>query len=433
MLPLGPLVPPFRFGVVEDELFRGAYPKQRNLRFLKRLRLSTIVSLIPEPPRPHVVEFCALHAITLVHIRTDKAKDAIPLTFAKVTQVLQILVDATNHPLYIHCLDGAMVTGVILLCLRKLQMWLLSSAMIEFSRFMRDGVIGSEESEFVEKFQLEGFIGGSLSSSSAITLPGTASTGPGGMLTPNISFTGGIPLGATSSGSRTGSSHQQAFEVPSRIPKWLWGGSVSFRKHPSLKVKIPAQTASISNSSSLPPPAPPATSSLQLQTQQQPQQSSQQSSQSMSTFQSSQPLSNFPAQLNSSSSIINSQAHPTQSLPPTLLSQNLGSLMTHHSHIHTQYHPHVLLHRHTDSQIDDLASNPSSGPEQRRKNSTNIGFNVNINSNNGSNASGSNGGGVSVGSAATRDVSEDEEDEEDEEGMSMTLQALALEGLGRKD
>jgi hypothetical protein len=30
------LIPPFRFTIVEENLFRGGYPKPRNKRFLKR-------------------------------------------------------------------------------------------------------------------------------------------------------------------------------------------------------------------------------------------------------------------------------------------------------------------------------------------------------------------------------------------------------------
>jgi hypothetical protein len=34
---LPPLIPPFRFAAVEEDVFRGGYPKLRNLRFIKRL------------------------------------------------------------------------------------------------------------------------------------------------------------------------------------------------------------------------------------------------------------------------------------------------------------------------------------------------------------------------------------------------------------
>jgi tyrosine-protein phosphatase OCA6 len=42
------LVPPFRFAAVENGVYRGAYPTLRNLRFLQRLRLATVVCISPE-------------------------------------------------------------------------------------------------------------------------------------------------------------------------------------------------------------------------------------------------------------------------------------------------------------------------------------------------------------------------------------------------
>ncbi|KAI8925122.1 protein-tyrosine phosphatase, partial [Entophlyctis helioformis] len=123
---LPPLYPPYRFAAVEDDLYRGGFPKDRNLRFLARLRLRTILSLTPDPPSdPALLAFAAAHAITLIHIRVDKPKEAvIPLSFPRVVQILQVLLDVANTaPLYMHCLDGSLVTSVVVCCLRKLQCW----------------------------------------------------------------------------------------------------------------------------------------------------------------------------------------------------------------------------------------------------------------------------------------------------------------------
>ena len=50
-------VPPFRFGFVDEGLSRGAYPTLRNFRYLARLRLSTIISLVPEQPNNDLVDY----------------------------------------------------------------------------------------------------------------------------------------------------------------------------------------------------------------------------------------------------------------------------------------------------------------------------------------------------------------------------------------
>ncbi|KAG0346445.1 hypothetical protein BG004_001709 [Podila humilis] len=178
-----PLIPPFRFGTVENEVYRGAYPKQRNLRYLKRLKLKTILSLIPDAPDVVFKQFCEDHGIQTIHLPVDKVKDNVPLTYNRAVEAVQIIIDPDNLPIYIHCLDGASVTGLVVCCLRKLQTWNISSAMGEFLRYLRGGVISSEESVFVEKFASE-------------------------------------------------------IEISKPIPSWLWEGQITFKKHPTLKLKI---------------------------------------------------------------------------------------------------------------------------------------------------------------------------------------------------
>ncbi|KAI7821937.1 tyrosine phosphatase family-domain-containing protein [Gamsiella multidivaricata] len=189
-----PLIPPFRFGTIEPEVYRGAYPKQRNLRYLKRLKLRTILSLIPDEPDEVFQKFCTKQGIRSIHLPVDKVKDNVPLTYNRAVEAVQVIIDQENLPIYIHCLDGASVTGLVVCCLRKLQTWNISSAMGEFLRYLRGGVISSEESVFVEKFSSE-------------------------------------------------------IEISKPIPSWLWEGQITFKKHPTLKLnlKIPAAAAAASN------------------------------------------------------------------------------------------------------------------------------------------------------------------------------------------
>ncbi|KAI8355056.1 tyrosine phosphatase family-domain-containing protein [Mortierella sp. GBAus27b] len=178
-----PLIPPFRFGTVEPDVYRGAYPKPRNLRFLKRLKLRTVLSLIPDAPDGVFQAFCTQHGIQSIHLPVDKVKDNVPLTYNRAVEALQIIINKENLPIYVHCLDGASVTGLVICCLRKLQTWNVSSALGEFLRYLRGGVISSEESAFVEKF----------SSEIVISKP---------------------------------------------IPSWLWEGQTTFKKHPTLKLSF---------------------------------------------------------------------------------------------------------------------------------------------------------------------------------------------------
>lgn len=177
------LIPPFRYAIVEDAFFRGAYPTIKNFRFLRRLHLKTLVSLTPEAhPNRDMREFCEHERITVHNIFVDKFQDGVTLTNAKVIQVLQIIIRPENLPVYVHCLDGTHVTGVVVMCFRKLQSWNLSTSTAEFCQFEKDGEISREESQFVESFRGE-------------------------------------------------------IEVPPAIPKWLWQG-IRTVKHPSFRLRL---------------------------------------------------------------------------------------------------------------------------------------------------------------------------------------------------
>ena len=55
--------------MVEIGVSRGAYPVLRNFRHLSRMRLKTIVSLIPEPPSADLVDFAKVAGIELIYIQ----------------------------------------------------------------------------------------------------------------------------------------------------------------------------------------------------------------------------------------------------------------------------------------------------------------------------------------------------------------------------
>jgi len=176
------LIPPFRFAIVEEGVFRGAYPTEKNCRFLRRLKLKTIISLTPKKPSKVMIGFCEQENITLKHFHVPKIKDDVPISSSQMVQIIQLIIDPVNLPVYVHCLDGADITGLVIMCLRKLQNYNLSVIFTEFSRFTRAGSLSSAESEFVETFKAE-------------------------------------------------------IEIGLQIPPWLWQG-VRCSKHPTLKLKL---------------------------------------------------------------------------------------------------------------------------------------------------------------------------------------------------
>lgn len=176
------IVPPFRYGLVETDVFRCAQPTLKNYRFISRLKPRTVVAIAPEAPVADEVMFCQQQGAQLLPIRAELYREeAVTITFQQVAQVLSVLVDPDRLPALVHCPDGRVLTGVVLWCLRKLQCWDKTAAVAEYMRYC-SGVPPTRE---VEKFA-DGF---------------------GDEVT-----------------------------IPARIPRWLWGGDRTHR-HPGIRLR----------------------------------------------------------------------------------------------------------------------------------------------------------------------------------------------------
>ena len=126
------LIPPLRFGMVNDGIYRGGYPTLPNFSFLRRLRLNIIISLTPENPTQDLKDFAEYIGIELIHIPILRLNPLNKTLKDVLIQVIQVLINSKNYPIYIHCLDGRRVTGLVVLLLRKLQCWDPQSSFAEF-------------------------------------------------------------------------------------------------------------------------------------------------------------------------------------------------------------------------------------------------------------------------------------------------------------
>jgi len=147
------VVVPFRFAHVEEGVYRGAYPTLKNLLFLKQLALKSILSLTPEKPSADLEEFCLDHKVSLFHFKVKKFNEEITLQYDTICQVLGLVLNNANHPIYVHCLDGTHVTGWVFMCLRRLQNWPIALVCSEFARFIPERECSREEQQFVERFE----------------------------------------------------------------------------------------------------------------------------------------------------------------------------------------------------------------------------------------------------------------------------------------
>ncbi len=60
------------------------------------------------------------------------------------------MLDWIRFPIYVHCLDGTVSTGICVMCLRKLVGWNETSILAEFVRLSKDQELGEVEPEEVE-------------------------------------------------------------------------------------------------------------------------------------------------------------------------------------------------------------------------------------------------------------------------------------------
>lgn len=156
---LEPITPPLRFTALEADIYRGSYPRPINYRFLKRLRLKYILSLIPGPiseeTDKHLYKFCQAENIKLLHIECSKdggkgKKRNVPITYSIVIQAIEIILNLDYPPIYIHCLTGSHITSLIIACLRRISFWSPVSIFNEFINY--SATINFADRSFVENF-----------------------------------------------------------------------------------------------------------------------------------------------------------------------------------------------------------------------------------------------------------------------------------------
>lgn len=159
------LVTPLNFSIVQPNLYRGSYPREINLPFLKALQLKYILSLTPEPltNTPFIATFCEEQNIETVHIpclakqksksKVKRKKKPVPIEYDVVVECIRFLIDKKHYPCYIHCTNGELVTSLVIACLRKFSYWSTVSILNEFLTYTSS--INIHERNFIENFNLE--------------------------------------------------------------------------------------------------------------------------------------------------------------------------------------------------------------------------------------------------------------------------------------
>eukprot|EP00842_Homolaphlyctis_polyrhiza_P006456 jgi/Hompol1/6811/HPOL_005104-RA len=124
---------PEAYGIVEKNVFRSSSLQPQSYGLFKHIR--TLLSLAPEAPTKSLQSFVDDNKINLVHLGFQQLVKPNaswrPVSEELIKEALELLLDATSHPILIMCTSGVHETGTLVGCLRKLQGWNFNSIVVE--------------------------------------------------------------------------------------------------------------------------------------------------------------------------------------------------------------------------------------------------------------------------------------------------------------
>jgi protein tyrosine/serine phosphatase len=122
------------FGVVSDQLYRGAQPDENGFAELARLGIAIVVNLRHERGRiareRTLVQSLGMHYVSIPWSGHDEPDPE------QVAQFLRLLRDNPQRKVFVHCRRGVERTGVMVACYRiSRQQWTPERAQAEMERF----------------------------------------------------------------------------------------------------------------------------------------------------------------------------------------------------------------------------------------------------------------------------------------------------------
>ncbi|OMJ11936.1 Tyrosine-protein phosphatase SIW14 [Smittium culicis] len=146
------LLPPDNFSMVAPNIYRGGMPKKKNHRFLEKLKLKSILTLILEEYPIQNQAFLKKNNIQLLQFGMAGNKEPfVDIPENVMVKAVSALLDKRNHPVFIHCNKGKHRTGCLVGCLRKIQCWSYTSIFDEYRRFSAPKSRSTDQ-QFIELF-----------------------------------------------------------------------------------------------------------------------------------------------------------------------------------------------------------------------------------------------------------------------------------------
>lgn len=131
-----PLTPPENFAPVINNIYRSSFPQPQNFSFLKKLKLKSILCLIPEEYPSLQLKFLEEENIKLFQLGMSGNKEPfVEISSELITEAVKIVLNTENQPILIHCNRGKHRTGCLVGVLRRLQEWSLTIIFDEYRKF----------------------------------------------------------------------------------------------------------------------------------------------------------------------------------------------------------------------------------------------------------------------------------------------------------
>ena len=157
------------FHQVDENVYRGAQPSSQGFASLAEIGIKTVIDLRGEQSEENAVKRAGMHYVRLPWNGFKAPTDS------QMAEVLSLLNDSTEWPIFVHCRRGADRTGTAVACYRIAHdHWSNQQALAEAKTF---GMSSLEHAMQHYILRFEGAVVGSQATSTAV-LSGSASPTP---------------------------------------------------------------------------------------------------------------------------------------------------------------------------------------------------------------------------------------------------------------
>ena len=131
-------VPPLNFACVEKELYRSGHPQDRNLSFIKSLKLNRVIFVI-DSSKDSKDSKEKKYTDETIKWREWCLKEGIKFYIVSISEGVRLIREEGEErevgPTLIHSLRGVEIVGKVIAQVREAEQWTISAIAAEYSSF----------------------------------------------------------------------------------------------------------------------------------------------------------------------------------------------------------------------------------------------------------------------------------------------------------